>query len=343
MKIHLSLAELNAYDPHDGHRRLCPLCGDDKPRDSGHRSLSFDAQTGLWKCFRCGESGKLREFWQEQEEFQPPRQRARARLQQAFSLTAHSPANPPSNTPLAVPVTLRVPPVIMQPASGLPVTKQPVSTEEHSLWQMNWEAATPLAGTRGEAYLGQRGIPLAVAEAAEVRFSPAWFNQASVVFPLKNRQNEIIAAQGRAVRGNAKLTSGPKRNGVFFAPALKSHARDKTDVFRPFDSVLPAVILTEAPIDALSLAACGFPALALCGTSGPDWLHIACGLRRVLLAFDADDAGDQAAITIADRLQPFGSKCQRLIPSQGKDWNEALMVMGSASLTDELMTTILLT
>ena len=105
---------------------------------------------------------------------------------------------------------------------------------------------------------------------------------------------------------------------------------------------LPAVILTEAPIDALSLAACGFPALALCGTSGPDWLHIVCGLRRVLLAFDADEAGEHAAIAIGDRLQPFGAKCQRLIPPQGKDWNESLIKQGNAALTDWLTAMILL-
>ncbi len=313
MKIHLSLAELNAYDPHEGHRRLCPLCGDGKPRDSAHRSLSFDAQTGLWKCFRCGESGKLREFWEQKEDFQPPRQRGRSKLREAFSLTAAQPVSNPQ-----------------------------IPIEDNLSWQAHWNAAQLLAGTAGELYVQRRGVPLLVAEAAEVRFASAWFNQASVVFPIKNRQGEIIAAQGRAVRGNAKLTSGPKRNGVFFAPAPKSHAVEKNDVFRPLDVVLPAIILTEAPIDALSLAACGFPALALCGTSGPDWLHISCGLRRVLLAFDADDAGEQAALVIGDRLQPFGSKCKRLMPPQGKDWNECLITLGNAALTDWLTTIILL-
>ena len=318
MKIHLSFVELNAYDPHEGQRRLCPLCGDGKPRDSAHRSLSVDLQSGLWKCFRCGQSGRLREFWEQKDDFQP-QQRKRARLREAFSLPTHRPIAPP---PLIAPLQNR--------------------TEENSSWRENWDAAQPLAGTSGESYLQKRGVSLLVAQAAQVRFAAAWFHQAAVVFPIKNRQDEIIAAQGRAVRGAAKLTSGPKRSGVFFAPALKSHAAGQNDVFRPLDSVLPAVILTEAPIDALSLAACGFPALALCGTSGPDWLHISCGLRRVLLAFDADNAGEGAATDIAHRLQPFGAKCRRLIPAQGKDWNESLLKMGNAALADWLTSVILL-
>jgi DNA primase len=90
--------------------------------------------------------------------------------------------------------------------------------------------------------------------------------------------------------------------------------------------------LVEAPIDALSLAMCGFPSLALCGTSGPSWLHLACGLRRVALAFDADEAGDAAAIAIGAQIAPFGARCQRLRPEGFKDWNEWLMERGTEEL-----------
>jgi hypothetical protein len=316
----LTLAELNAYDSHDGNRRLCPLCGDSKPRDSAHRSLSFDAQSGLWKCFRCGHSGKLREFWQEKAEFQPIQQRSRQRLRQAFDLGE----------------------TIKPAQSDQKPLKSPLNAPEHTDWRQNWDAVTPLSGTIGESYLQKRGVPLAVAHVAEVRFASSWFGQAAVVFPVKNRTGEIVAAQGRAVRGAAKLTCGPKRDGVFWAPALKSHASCAESVFSPLDSVLPAIILTEAPIDALSLAACGFPALALCGTSGPDWLRIACGLRFTLLAFDADQAGDNAALSLAERLQTFGARCRRLTPPCGKDWNEALINLGHADLSDWLTSEILL-
>lgn len=339
VKIHLSLADLNAYDPHDGHRRLCPLCGDGKPRDAAHRSLSYDAHTGLWKCFRCGEAGKLREFWEapQPQQYQPPRQQSRQRLREAFQLSAPAPPHLPARLPQKAPE----PPLI--PETPRKPLKTALNGPESLSWQAHWEATTPLQGTFGEKYLARRGIPVEVAQVAGVRFAPSWFGQPSVVFPIQTRQGETIAAQGRAVRGTAKLTSGPKKNGVFFAPALKPYSPPGTiEVFTPLDRAIPSILLTEAPIDALSLAACGFPALALCGTSGPDWLHLACGLRRVELALDADPAGDEAAFAIADHLRPFGAQCRRLPPWQGKDWNECLMNAGQSQLSDWLTAMILL-
>ena len=277
----LSLAELNAYDPHEGHRRLCPLCGDAKPRDAAHRSLSFDARSGLWKCHRCGEGGRLKEFWSEKSASAPnARSVTRARLREAFALPAAAP-RPTADSSLEA----------ASPAS------EPLS--DGLTWQEHWEQTTALAGSEGERYLMRRGIVPQVSLAAGVRFAARWFGPPAVVFPVRDLENTLVAAQGRAVRGQAKLTVGLKRNGVFFAPALKSTtlATDEASpaVFGPLDAALPAVIVVEAPIDALSLATCGFPSLALCGSSGPSWLHVACGLRRVLLATDADAPGDKTA------------------------------------------------
>lgn len=321
----LSLAELDAYDPHEGQRRLCPLCGDAKPRDSAHRSLSFDARSGLWKCFRCGESGLLKEFWTEKAPFPQSRQASRTRLRQAFGL------------PEAASV-----PVDEAPSPPSPVVEAP---HDGLSWDERWEQTKPLLGSEGERYLMRRGIAAPVANAAGVRFAASWFGHASVVFPVRDLAGELVAAQGRAVRGNAKLTAGPKRNGVFFAPAPKSTTLPENDaplaVFGPLDAALPAIIIVEAPIDALSLATCGFPAMALCGTSGPNWLHIACGLRRVLLAFDADEAGDRAAQETQPRLQSFGSRCERLVPENAKDWNEMLLACGRDHLCDWLTERVL--
>ena len=369
----LTLADLDAYDSHEGQRRLCPLCGDGKPRDAAHRSLSFNSQNGLWKCFRCGQSGMLRDFWQPQAEVFAPRSHSRQRLRHAFDLPsldqsgasthlnapstdfehrrqrhghqqnqAHQQNQESSQGPYQPYQPSKTPQTT--PQGALNGQEKGVQREKavHVDWRVSWNAALTLEGTPGESYLLKRGVPLAVAEVGAVRFARSWFGHAAVVFPIKNRQGELVAAQGRGVSGSAKLTSGPKREGIFQAPALKSHSARPNDVFHPLDSTVPALILTEAPIDALSLATCGFPALALCGTSGPDWLHIVCGLRRVLMAFDADEAGDQAAIAIGHRLQSFGAKCRRLIPPYGKDWNEALLFMGQPHLTDWLTSEILL-
>jgi len=80
-------------------------------------------------------------------------------------------------------------------------------------------------------------------------------------------------------------------------------------------------VLIEAPIDALSLAVCGVPAVALCGCEGlPDWLRMRCAFQTVIAAFDADDPGDEATRVL--RLRPVGAK----------DWNAALLSRGADDL-----------
>jgi DNA primase len=142
----------------------------------------------------------------------------------------------------------------------------------------------------------------------------------------------LIAAQGRFVDGrdNPKaITYGPKKYGVFLTPGALGRMEGAP------------LIVTEAPIDALSLAAVGFPALALCGTSGPPWLHRAGAFRRVMLAFDADEAGDRAAHELAPDLETFGARCSRLRPEGGKDWNEILCTIGAPALCDWLALRVL--
>ena len=329
----LDRARLETFDPQGGRgaaqnrRYLCPLCGEGKPKDAAHRSLLLETGSGLWNCKRCGESGKLRDFWQPrgagtERVSLSARERARMEAARLIELAPQrESASDDRNHDAAT-----------APASA---------TAKATDWRRHLRGLAPLAGTLGASYLESRGIDLETATLAGVRFSAGWFGRRAVVFPIRNRAGALIAAQGRECGGAAKLTTGPKSRGVFLAPALAS---GKT--FGPLESRGPGVIVCEAPIDALSLAACGFPALALCGvngdkTTGPPWFHLACGLRRVFLAFDCDDAGEAAAVALASRLGEYGAQCERLSPPKGKDWNDALLQMGCADLTDALAPAIL--
>lgn len=307
----LSLADIDAFDPQGpASRKWCPLCGDAKPKDAAHRCLSVERSSGLWKCFRCGESGQASEFWK-QKPASPSRQTQRDALRAAFGV---------SNSALK-PIT--APQRAVSPSGDhLP----PIE------WERRWNSAQSLQNTLGAAYLARRGIDSLSCELAEVRWSPNWSGHPAVVFPIRARGGETVAAQARAVSGDAKLTAGPKKQGAFFASVQMGSGR----ICGPLDEAVPAVILVEAPIDALSLAVCGFPALALCGTSGPDWLRLACGLRRVALGFDADDAGDKAAQEMEQLLRPFGARCERLRPPNSKDWNEELLQSETENLKDWL-------
>jgi hypothetical protein len=309
----LSLADLEAYDPGatrgaGAHERrfCCPLCGHDKPRDTTHRSLSVNAQSGAWTCYRCGGRGKVVERWTDRPRM-TRRELGRERLRQAF--TRRRPTPPARTAPAA------------------------------DTWRDHLANLEPLAGTPGAAYLLGRGIPLEVAEAAGAWYAPAWQSRrAAVVFTLTDRSGELVAAQGRYIdacdRPKAR-TAGPKSQGAFAAPATVNGR-----TFSPWEA--PAVILTEAPLDALSLVAAGYPAVALCGTTGPEWLHLACGLRRVLLALDGDSAGDNAAEALEAALSIYGARCERLRPPAGsKDWNELLIARGADLLRDYLAPSVL--
>jgi len=93
------------------------------------------------------------------------------------------------------------------------------------------------------------------------------------------------------------------------------------------------VIVTEA----LSVAACGFPALALCGKSGwPQWLPMKCAFKEVLLAFDGDAVGEDGAAKLAQVLESLGAKVRCMAPQGAKDWNEMLMQQGVQGLDEWL-------
>lgn len=316
-----SLADLQAFDPQSStrngvssgreHRFLCPLCGDGKPKNNAHRSLCANLESGAWNCKRCKVTGKLTDFWQERPQHNS-HEITRRRVAQAFALPELRADEAKLQTP-----------------------------ETANNWRQQLRGLCPLNGTAGAQYLQRRGVVLEAAHVAGARFSANFYGRSAVVFPIRDRSGALVAASGRYIDGrdNPKTRiAGAKRDGVFLAPVQLPSGR----TLQSFDKDAPAIILTEAPIDALSIATAGFPALGLCGTSGAAWLHLACGLKRVLLAFDADDAGDNAAAALTRELTTYGATCERLRPTNGKDWNESLCTFGAVALTELLAASVLL-
>ena len=303
----LSLADLESFDPDapcGGRERrfLCPLPGPcaDKPRDRAHRSLSVNTETGLWNCQRCQAAGKLAEF----RDGPPARRAIRARqaLRRAF---AGPDPRPPSTHAAAIPDLER----------------------RQALY------AGAFSYSPGADYLRGRGIPAVLAALWKCGYCPLWEHwekdgagrwvragvSRRVTFPARDLAGRLVALQGRAVHpqefGPSQITRGPKCLGVFAtADALAADP----------------LILVEAPIDALSLAACGYPSVAVFGCQLPAWLPQACAGRHVLAATDADPAGDAAAVEWARLLRGFARTVERLRPAAAKDWNDLLMADRSA-------------
>ena len=92
------------------------------------------------------------------------------------------------------------------------------------------------------------------------------------------------------------------------------------------------VILCEALIDAMTFWVHGFRNVtASYGAGGFTDDHLAAfqrhGIKRVLIAYDRDDAGNQAAAALAEKLTALGIDCHRILFPKGMDANEYALKM----------------
>lgn len=212
----------------------------------------------------------------------------------------------------------------------VPQPETPVKTQTDDKWRKWVASAVNLTGTAGAAYLDNRVAGLAdVAKTAGVKFGQWWRANAdetgpeqfpAVIFPIHNEAGEMVAATARAIADATKRTKGNKSEGVFLATPNALDA--------------PRVAICEAPIDALALAACGLAAIALVGTSWPEWLPGRLAGKTALTASDVDQAGDECAAGLADELT--GATVIRIRPNGAKDWAELAERYGLETVAAQL-------
>ena len=307
----LTLAELEAYGRVWGEgrerRALCPFC-DHPKRDREHATLAFNAESGAWTCHRCGRSGLLGEH-------KTPLSDERSHAHKRRHATRRTPPPAPADPP---------------PAEDAEDVRKRARLRR--LWTPALPLTEPLA-EGGRVYLRRRGIPADVAEAARVRFAYEWgsantYLGPAVAFPLQDAAGRLVAAEGRFVTppaGVAKSHSaGAKSRGVFEA--------------MPGALEADGVTLCEGPITALAVAACGFPAVALCGHVVRPWLVRRLALRTVFLSLDWYETGAEESAAAATRaLAGVGAKVYRLAPPAGAgDWADYLQAVGLATMRAEL-------
>jgi len=140
----------------------------------------------------------------------------------------------------------------------------------------------------------------------------------SIVVPIFDEEGRVTEIYGRKV--TERLTKGlahhlylpgPHR-GVWNAEALGESKE---------------VILCEAFLDAASFWCAGFRNVTWSyGTEGFTRDHLdafkRCGIERVLIAYDRDEAGDRAASKLAEKLMAEGISCSRIQFPHGMDANE---------------------
>ncbi|MGH9188334.1 MAG: toprim domain-containing protein, partial [Acidimicrobiales bacterium] len=145
----------------------------------------------------------------------------------------------------------------------------------------------------------------------------------SVVIPVIN-DGIVREVYGRKVRDDLRAGTpvhlylpGPHR-GVFNVEALAAGE----------------VIVCESLVDALTLWCAGYRNVtAAYGVEGFTVEHRAAfeahGVRRVVIAYDRDDAGDRAARALADELVATGVECFRVELPHGTDINDVARAAGS--------------
>jgi DNA primase len=149
----------------------------------------------------------------------------------------------------------------------------------------------------------------------------------SLVIPIFDEQERVVEVYGRKVHANLRAGTpkhlylpGPHR-GVWNREALV--ASDE-------------IILCEALIDALTFWSAGFRNVTTSyGIEGFTEEHLEAfrknGTKRVLIAYDRDQAGEQAAKTLAAKLLAEGIDCFRIQFPHGMDANAyALQVKPAA-------------
>jgi DNA primase len=139
----------------------------------------------------------------------------------------------------------------------------------------------------------------------------------SLVVPIFGERGQLVQAYGRKI--GAKLREGTPLHlympgphaGVWNVDALATSNE---------------VILCEALFDAMTFWAAGYRhVITSYGVSGFTEAHRAAlrlyGTERVLVAYDADEAGDRAAEHVADELTRMGIECYRVHFPRGLDAN----------------------
>jgi DNA primase len=313
----LSEADLAACRPivgEGGHvlRALCPFHGSDR-----QRSLRVQVHSGRFVCFACGAWGYMetaRAQWREEQQRQAAFRRPPARRQ-------HMPSRRQPPPPLSRPPAAAA----RQRSADPPTPCAPVPVRSDLAQQLAaFQAALP--GSRGAAYLQQRGIPLTLAQQLGVGYAApgTWPHKARdwrggrVVVPHTTPEGRLVNLYGRAVGTGAQVPKAkrhdhlPGEKGYFNAAALQAGAGP--------------LWVCEGAFDALALLAAGVSrVVAIFGVHGWRW-DWARDVRELVFALDADTAGQQQWRQLA-RQAALRGKRVAVLPAAAyggyKDVNEA--------------------
>ena len=145
----------------------------------------------------------------------------------------------------------------------------------------------------------------------------------SLVIPIFNRAGELVQMYGRKITAN--LTKGTPLH--LYLPGPQCGVWNEEALQLCSNNASPEIILCEALIDALTFWCAGYRNVTTSyGVNGFTDDHRAAfrkyGVKRVYIAYDRDEAGDKAALTLTDELTAAGVECFRVLFPRNCDANE---------------------
>jgi len=286
-------------------------------------------QKGLWHCMACGKAGNAIQFVQQHDGVS---------FRHAFELLRQGGTAAFAAQPLQKQTTVPVLPCPLEPQADDATLLRQVTGYYHERLKQSAAARAYLAGrgldsdeliARFQLGYADRGLRLPFKNRKEgdvlrTRLTQLGLWRESghehfngcIVVPLLDAAGNVVSFYGRracrpaATRGELRhlYPPGPHR-GLLNRPCLNE----------------PEIILCEAVLDALTFWVNGFKNVTcLFGTEGfTDELWEALKkVRRVRIAYDADDAGERAAQRDAERFKAHGVEVFRVKFPHGMDANE---------------------
>jgi DNA primase catalytic core len=308
---------------------LCPFHDDHEP------SLVVTPEKNLWHCLgACQRGGSVIDWVMKRNGLS---------FRHAVELLRNDPslAAPVSAAPAKRSVTRRLEAPFTSAASDQDALNQVIGYYHETLKQ----------SPEALAYLDKRGLR---SEEAIARFKLGYANRTLAYRLPGSHTKQGAALRGRLQRLGVLRESGHEHfNGSLVVPildeqgnVLQAYGRKINDALRagtPRHLYLPGphqgvwnlevfktskeAILCEALIDALTFWCAGYRNVtASYGVNGFTADHLAVfkqhGTKRVLIAYDRDDAGEKAAKALAQQLTGEGLDCYRIEFPKGMDAND---------------------
>ena len=312
----------------------CPFHEDDKP------SLSVDQAKNVWHCFGCQKGGSVIDFVMEIENIgfkeaidkmitclrAPHRQASSGVVCRASDLNKPDQSSSPAASSFSQEERRYISDVIEyyhrtlsgEDTSGLDYLKSRGLADIETLKAFKVGYCN---GTLNKV-LPEAAVPILKRIGLLRKDGSETFN-GCIVIPVFTETGELGECFARFIvdrdTTNHLYLPGPHR-GVLNARAAEVYP--------------DGVILAEAAFDALAVYAIGHKNVIPCyGTGGftPDHADLLKHhqVKRVYLAFDADNAGDEGAKRLADRLTAAGIECRRVhLPQEiGADLNDYVQAL----------------